>query len=132
MAPRLTPETRADRAMSEKTLQSRVIGRAKRQGWRVAHAGRGWVGDLETGIGGWKTPMMLGWPDLCLIKPGNRLIFCELKRELGPVAPEQLDLLALLNQTGNRAVILRPSDLRSGVVKAILAEGSPLCQHEPS
>ena len=37
--------------MSEKTLQARVIYRAKKLGWKVAHAGKGWVGDQETGEG---------------------------------------------------------------------------------
>jgi len=110
--------------MSEKTLQDRVSGRAKRRGWKVAHAGRGWVGDKETGQ--WITPMAKGWPDLTLAKEGHALIFMELKKEEGEVEPDQWMWLRLLNLTGNHAIVVRPSDLRSGKVTAILNEGAPL------
>lgn len=122
----LTTEACSDRQMPEKTLQERVVGRAKRRGWRVAHAGRGWVGDGETGQ--WVTPMAKGWPDLTLAKEGHGLIFMELKRELGEVDDEQWAWLRLLNLTGNAAIIVRPSDLRSGRVTAVLNEGKPLCK----
>lgn len=110
--------------MSERTLQSRVVDRAKRRGWRVAHAGRGWVGDQETGQGQFVTPMSPGWPDLFLVKPtapaGRRAIAIELKREQGEVEPEQWEWLELLNLCGIPAVVIRPSDLREGRVNAIL------------
>lgn len=112
--------------MSEKTLQDRVRDRAKRRGWRVAHAGRGWVGDREGGEGQFITPMAPGWPDLTLAKSGHRLIFMELKKELGEVDDEQIAWLQLLNSTGNHAIIVRPSDLREGRVTQILNEGSPI------
>jgi hypothetical protein len=110
--------------MSEKTLQDRVIGRAKRRGYTVAHAGRGWVGDAETGQ--WITPMAKGWPDLTLAKEGHSLIFIEFKREEGVVEDDQWRWLRLLNQTGNYAIVVRPSDLRSGKVTAVLNQGAPL------
>jgi hypothetical protein len=112
--------------MSEKTLQDRVVGRAKRRGWKVAHAGKGWVGDQATGKGQFVTPMSPGWPDLTLAKEGHRLVFIELKREQGEVDEDQWLWLRLLNSTGNYAVIVRPSDLREGRVTAILNEGAPL------
>ena len=112
--------------MSEKTLQSRVMGRAKRRGWTIAHAGKGWVGGSDDEKGSWITPMSPGWPDLTLAKAGHRLLFFEFKREQGEVEPEQEVWLQLLNKCGARAVIVRPSDLREGRVKAILDEGSPL------
>jgi hypothetical protein len=112
--------------MSERALQTSIVGRAKRRGWRVAHAGRGWVGDQETGKGQFITPMAKGWPDLTLAKPGHRLIFMELKKEKGVVEPEQVEWLQLLNAAGARAIIVRPSDLREGRVTAILMKGSPL------
>jgi hypothetical protein len=112
--------------MSEKTLQERVIGRAKRRNFRVAHAGRGWVGGTEEEGGQWITPMAKGWPDLTLAKEGHRLIFMELKTEEGKVDDEQWMWLRLLNLCGCRAIIIRPSDLREGRVTAILNEGSPL------
>lgn len=115
-----------DHEMSEKTLQDRVVDRAKRRGWRVAHAGRGWIGGSEAEGGQWVTPMAPGWPDLTLAKAGHRLIFMELKRETGELSPEQVDWLALLNRCGTAAIIVRPSDLREGRVNAILDYGDPL------
>jgi hypothetical protein len=115
--------------MSESTLQARVIYRAKKYHWRVAHAGKGWVGDQETGAGQFVTPMAKGWPDLTLAKIGHRLLFIELKREEGVVEPEQWEWLALLNACGARAIVVRPSDLREKRVEAVLKAGSPLCEH---
>lgn len=122
----MTVEQCQDRTMSERTLQERVVGRAKRRGWRVAHAGRGFVGGDEDSEGRWVTPMAAGWPDLTLAKEGHTLIFIELKREQGEVDEEQWAWLRLLNLTGNAAIIVRPSDLRSGRVTAVLNEGNPL------
>lgn len=115
-----------DRSMTERTLQERVVGRAKRRGWRVAHAGKGWVGGSEEEGGQWVTPMAKGWPDLTLAKEGHNLIFMELKTEEGKVDDEQWMWLRLLNLTGNKAIIVRPSDLREGRVTAVLNQGSPI------
>lgn len=112
--------------MSERILQDRVVDRAKRRGWKVAHAGKGFVGGNEASGGQFITPMSPGWPDLTLAKPGHRLIFIELKRENGVVSDEQVAWLQLLNQTGNIAIVVRPSDLRMGRVNAILNGGKPL------
>lgn len=122
----ITPDQCLDRAMSERTLQDRVVGRAKRRGWKVAHAGKGWVGDQETGKGQFITPMAPGWPDLTLAKEGHHLIFLELKREQGEVDEDQWFWLRLLALTGNMVGIIRPSDLREGRVTTILNEGAPL------
>ena len=112
--------------MSEAALQSRVIYRAHKHHWKVAHAGKGFVGNVETGDGQFITPMSPGWPDLTCAKPGHRLVFMELKREDGVVDDEQWAWLELLNQCGARAIIVRPSDLREGRVEAIFRAGSPL------
>ena len=122
----ITAEQCVDRSMTEKTLQTRIVGRAKRAGWTVAHAGKGWVGDQETGTGQFITPMAPGWPDLTLAKAGHRLIFIEVKRELGEIEDVQVFWLQLLNRCGTKAIIVRPSDLREGRVKEILTSGSPL------
>lgn len=110
--------------MSERTLQDRVRDRARRRGWVVAHAGKGWVGDEESGTGQYVTPMLPGWPDLFLMNermaPGRRAVAMELKREDGVVDDKQLEVLRLLNACGIPAVIIRPSDLREGRVNAIL------------
>lgn len=121
-----TVEECVDERMSERTLQDRVVDRAKRRGWRVAHAGKGFVGDAESGAGQFITPMAPGWPDLTLAKAGHSLIFMELKRQTGVVDEKQVEWLQLLNQTGNIAIVVRPSDLREGKVTAILNGGRPL------
>ncbi len=122
----LTPEQCKDRSMTERALQDSVVGRARRRGWKVAHAGKGFVGDQDTGTGQFITPMAPGWPDLTLAKAGHRLIFMELKRERGEVSEDQWFWLQLLNLCGARAIIVRPSDLREGRVNEILTKGSPL------
>lgn len=122
----LTPAQCIDRSMTERALQDSVVGRAKRRGWKVAHAGKGFVGGSEEAGGQFITPMSPGWPDLTLAKAGHRLIFLELKRERGEVSDDQWFWLTLLNECGASAVIIRPSDLREGRVTAILTQGSPL------
>lgn len=109
--------------MSEKTLQNRIVSRAKSRGWKVCHAGRGWVGNLETGEGQFVTPMAPGWPDLFLMNPNApvKAFAIECKREVGTVEPEQWDMLQLLIACGIPAAIIRPSDLRSGAVNAMLS-----------
>lgn len=118
----LTPDQCADRKMSERVLQNRVMERARRRGWKVAHAGKGWVGDEEGGQ--FITPMLPGWPDLFLLNPkapyGRQAIAMELKREQGEVSEEQLAMLVLMNACGIPAIVVRPSDLREGRVNAIL------------
>ena len=106
--------------MTEASLQSRVVYRAKKHGWRVAHAGRGQVG----ASGAFVTPMSPGWPDLTCAKAGYPLLFLELKREQGTIEDEQHTWLDLLNRTGNQAVVIRPSNLRGGYVD-ILFSRSP-------
>lgn len=122
----LTPEECQDRQMTEANLSSRVVYRLKRDGWKWAHAGRAWVGSGEDGKEVMVTPMSPGWPDLTCAKAGHRLIFLELKREQGVLSPEQVEWLQLLNQSGAKAVVIRPSDLRLGRVDVITRVGSPL------
>lgn len=122
----LTLEQCQDRSMSEKTLQQKVRERAKRRGWKVAHAGKLWLPGKGDNEGQWITPMSAGWPDLTLAKEGHHLVFIELKREDGKVDDEQWEWLRLLGLTGNKVAIIRPSDLREGRVTAMLNEGSPL------
>ena len=122
----ITPDECLDRTVTEAALQKSVIGRAKRRGWAVAHAGKGFVGDAASGKGQFITPMAPGWPDLTFAKAGSRLIFMELKREMGEVSEEQWFWLRLLNLCGARAIVVRPSDLRLGRVTEILDGGSPL------
>lgn len=127
----ITPEQCQDRSISEHVLSDRVLYRAKRNLWRPAHAGRGIVGEREDGSPIYVTPMAVGWPDWCFAKAGHHLIFIELKKELGEVSEEQWVWLRLLNLTGNRGIIVRPSDLRTGRVNAIFRIGAPLGPGKP-
>lgn len=96
--------------MTEAALQQRVVYRARKYGWMVAHFGR-----ARSGAGGvWRTPGPRGYPDLTLARAGATL-FVELKRELGKVDPEQEAWLAALG-----GVVWRPSDLRLGRVEDAL------------
>lgn len=112
--------------MSERKLQDSVIRRARGRGWKVAHAGKGWVGSAEDGTGSFITPMAPGWPDLTLAREGYKLLFMELKTERGELSEDQVFWLALLNRCGARAIVVRPSDLREGRVTLILDTGEPL------
>lgn len=116
--------------MSERTLQDRVLYRARKYGWKVAHAGRGQVSESPDGTPLWVTPMAEGWPDLSCFKAGNRPIFMELKREQGEVSDAQVEWLQLLNLCGCPAIVVRPSDLRLGRVEAIFKSGSPLTSED--
>lgn len=117
----ITPEQCEDRRMSEKTLQSRVVGRARTRGWKVAHAGRGIAAYDKGGNPIFVTPMAKGWPDLFLLNwKQRRALVIELKREEGELEPEQLEWLQWFNQCGVDAVVIRPSQLRDGTVNAIL------------
>ena len=122
----LTPDQCQDRHVTEDSLTDRVVYRSKKWGWTQAHAGRGIVGVRDDGSPIIITPMAVGWPDRTFCKAGHRIIFMELKRELGEVTEEQWFWLKLLNLTGNRAIIVRPSDLRGGKVDAIFRLGAPV------
>lgn len=117
----ITPEMCEDRRMSERTLQSRVVDRAKRRGWKVAHAGKGIAAFDAQGKPVFVTPMAKGWPDLFMTNSRQkRALAMELKKEQGEVTPEQVEWIVALNEVGIPCVVVRPSDLRSGKVNAIL------------
>lgn len=117
----ITPEMCEDRRMSERTLQSRVVDRAKRRGWKVAHAGKGIAAFDKDGKPVFVTPMAKGWPDLFMVNTSQkRALAMELKKEQGVVEPEQVEWIEALNAVGIPTVVVRPSHLRTGVVNAIL------------
>jgi hypothetical protein len=116
-----------DHKMSEKTLQGRVMDRAKRRGWDIKHVGKGIAAFDAVGA-----PIFVStarsFPDLFLLNrsqigpdgKGRRLAI-ELKREAGTFEPGQLEYLQLLNDCGIDAVCIRPHHLRDGTVNAILS-----------
>ena len=109
---RLTDDERADRLMSEKALNSRVMYRAKKHGWRVLRMQRAMV------AGEWRTPATKGFPDLLLVGP--TVMFRELKKELGKLSSDQEQWRDALIAAGADWGIWRPSDLRRGRVVAQL------------
>jgi hypothetical protein len=112
----LSDEERADRKMSEKTLQGRVMYRAKRDGWKIMHIPRG-----QAGGGQWRstTGGGKGFPDLVLVR--DRVLFVELKKELNHPDEDQVAWLEALNAARVETYVWRPSDLRLGIVDAALA-----------
>lgn len=104
--------------MSEKVLQSRVIGRAKRRGWDVKHVGKGMTG----GDGVWVSTAK-GFPDLFMLNRDiePHVLAIELKREMGTFEPGQWEYLSLLNDCGIHAMVIQPHHLRDGTVNAILS-----------
>jgi len=109
-----------DHKMSEKTLQSRAVARAKTRGWDVKHVGKGTV---ATGADG--APIIVSsaksFPDLFMLhERQRRALAIELKREDGTFEPGQLEYLQLLNVCGIPAVVIYPHNLRDGVLNAIL------------
>lgn len=115
-----TPDECYDERMSEKTLQNRVVGRAKSRGWVVKHVGKGSVATDSEGNAVWVSSAV-SFPDLFLLHERQRRVLAmELKREKGEFEEGQLEYLQLLNVCGVPAVVIRPSDLRNGNVNAIL------------
>jgi hypothetical protein len=109
-----------DSKMSEKTLQARAMARAKSRGWDVKHVGKG-----IAAFDGAGNPIFVStaksFPDLFLLhERQRRSLAIELKRMNGTFEPGQLEYLQLLNLCGIPAVVIRPVDLRNGVLNAIL------------
>lgn len=111
MGKRLTDQERAWRSLSEKEFQTQVVELARTTGWLVSHfhdsrrqvtranGQRFFIGDKDS----------KGFPDLVLVK-APRVIFWEMKKELGKTTPEQDEWLARLSECGLEARVVRPSD----------------------
>jgi len=74
------------------------------RGWKYYHA------PDNKPINGRIQKVIPGFPDLVLVKE-KRLIFAELKKEVGRTTPEQDSWLAALKATGVEVYIWRPSQL---------------------
>lgn len=110
MAARLSDLERAERALTEAQFQEQVTNLAESLGWTWAH-----FRALQNRRGQWQVPVEgplgVGWPDLVLLRVRDRrLIFAELKRELGTASLEQATTLAAL---GELAI---PDLVRTGLV----------------
>lgn len=113
MASRLSASDKAWRAIPEREWQNQVHRLAQSLGWKYYHA------PDNRPINGRIQKVVAGFPDLVMVK-GNRLIFAELKRELGVVAEAQTLWLAALEATGAECYVWRPSQMRE--VQEILSK----------
>jgi hypothetical protein len=59
-----------------------------------------------------------GWPDLVLWRPGDRILFRELKTNIGRIRPEQAAVLRSLADAGADTGVWRPRDFDE--VRAVL------------
>jgi hypothetical protein len=110
----------AQELITEKQLQSTVIGWAETYGWLVYHQVD--MGFQDPTTGKWKHSRRIGpgFPDLVLVHPKRgRLIFAELKAEKGKVKPHQQEWLDALDNARSKdkpghthtVAVWRPSDL---------------------
>jgi len=104
LAKRLTDFEKALRRISERDWQSQVIKFATIHGWKHYHP------PDNKPVNGRIQKVVSGFPDLVLVKKG-RLIFAELKRELGVLSPDQMDWLEELRQCNLEVYVWRPSDV---------------------
>jgi hypothetical protein len=120
-AHRLTDVERAERRLTEADFSRQVTDLAVALGWswvhfRPAQTKRGWRTPVEG-------PLGAGWPDLVLARArgrDRRLLFVELKRELGQLTDEQQAVRQLLLEIGLAGdqvdvALWRPSDLRDPI-----------------
>lgn len=82
-------------AISEKDWQSQVIEVAGVGGWRHYH-----THDSRRSA--------KGFPDLVFVR--DRVVYAELKSEIGQLRPEQVEWLEALAAAGQEAYLWRPSD----------------------
>ena len=83
--------------VTEKQLQSDIIRIARAAGWKVYHTHDSRRSEY-------------GYPDLTMVRRG-RLIFAEIKRELGKPTPEQSEWLEALSVVPRIEVFIwRPQD----------------------
>jgi len=97
------------RAMTERDLQGFVIELARWMGYSLIY--HSWTSIHSPG----------GFPDLVLCRPTDgKLLFVELKREVGKVTVTQQLWLDGLRACGSAAYVLRPSDWYSGHIEELL------------
>lgn len=109
---RLTTQERLDRSLSERDWQAQVVDYARMRQWMVAH-----FRPALTEKGTWLTAVAAdgaGFPDLCMVR-GKRIIFSEIKKELGKPTDKQhvwLDRLGFAAEGSGtvEVYVWRPSD----------------------
>lgn len=95
----------SNRTVTEREFQKTVIEMARALGWVVAH-----FRPAKTSKG-WRTPVQAdgaGFPDLVLCK--KRVLYRELKTDLGRLTQAQREWISRLNLAGADAKVWRPRD----------------------
>lgn len=90
--------------ISEASWQKMVIQLAVSKGWKYYHPP-----DNIPNKAGKRQYVVAGYPDLTLVKD-NRLLFIELKRNLGKTTKEQVEWLEALKKAGAEVYVWRPKD----------------------
>jgi len=101
----------ASNLITEKQLQSTVLGWAKAYGWLAYHqldtGGRDTNGNVY-----YSRRIGPGFPDLVLCHPvWGKLIFAELKTDKGKVSENQQEWLEALRKTKTAVYVWRPRDM---------------------
>ena len=102
-------------SLSEKQFQGQVISLLHLNGYRVAH-----FTPALNARGQWRTPIAAdgkGFPDLVAVRPNEpdhhrdgRVLFIELKSDVGRLSKEQRDWSADLLSSGAEAYVWKPKD----------------------
>lgn len=104
MAARLTARDMQLRAITERDWQAKVQVMLTAFGWMFYHAP-----DNKPGMNGRIQNIRAGFPDLVAVR-GKRILYIELKKEIGKTTPEQDLWLGKLRDAGAEAYVWRPSD----------------------
>lgn len=108
--------------MKGKDLQRSVIELAHLHGFYVAH----FASALVTGRDGnprWRTPVQAdgkGFPDLVLVRPGDRVIYVEIKGKGDSVRPDQANWHRWLASAGQDVFVWTERELNSGAINEVL------------
>ena len=96
--------------VTEAQYQEQVIDLARSLGWRFLHIRRSQ--GRRNGQQAWQTTTNIkGWPDLFLWHERHGFVALELKSQKGRPSPEQIEVLAELEEAGARTMIAKPSDI---------------------
>lgn len=109
---RLTEEEKLLRTITESTFQKWVQQVMAENGWRYYHS------PANVPRNGFIQNIKAGFPDLVAVR-GTRLIFAELKREIGKTTDAQDDWLGDLKQTLAEVYIWKPRD--KALIREILS-----------
>lgn len=104
MAARLTARDIQLRAITERDWQAKVQIMLTAYGWLWYHAP-----DNRPGANGRVQAIKAGFPDLVAVR-GARILYIELKKEIGKTTPEQDVWHWKLREAGAEVYVWRPSD----------------------